>query len=348
MVALGVLGLRRAFQGRLDEAEGHDREPRVRRILRDDVFTGQGLFGLGLSKPSRPARGGGALLEESVEIGRRARYAGLRPRDPGARALAQGEHRRVVRRTPQPHCASRTNSGCRGRQRGASLSWRMLRGGGGDLRWRDGTSPRLSRLRRLSGCAPMWSSTHRPDSPGPTETCSSPDPASRGTQDREGVREHPARADAARGTCQTGVARRKPRRGGASVRGGGHGADHLRPRAVHGRGGGVPGRRRRRSRDALGRSSVEHAEGSEMSLEDALAYASRGRGPRNRPTTGWASLTPTEIEVCVTRRRADQPADRRASVRVQEHCQGAPRALFAKLGVSTRAELAAVASKRDL
>ena len=88
------------------------------------------------------------------------------------------------------------------------------------------------------------------------------------------------------------------------------------------------------------------AEGSEMSLEDALAYASRGRGPRNRPTTGWASLTPTEMEVL--RHAAEgltnpQTAERlfvsRSTVKVHlAH-------IFAKLGVSTRAELAAVAKQ---
>ena len=39
------------------------------------------------------------------------------------------------------------------------------------------------------------------------------------------------------------------------------------------------------------------AEGAELSLEDALAYAGRGRGERRRPARSWASLTPTELEV---------------------------------------------------
>jgi DNA-binding CsgD family transcriptional regulator len=38
-------------------------------------------------------------------------------------------------------------------------------------------------------------------------------------------------------------------------------------------------------------------EGAAMSLEDALAYASRGRGGRRRPTAGWQSLTPAESRV---------------------------------------------------
>lgn len=34
-----------------------------------------------------------------------------------------------------------------------------------------------------------------------------------------------------------------------------------------------------------------------MSAEEAIAYAQRGRGERKRPSTGWASLTPTELDV---------------------------------------------------
>lgn len=37
--------------------------------------------------------------------------------------------------------------------------------------------------------------------------------------------------------------------------------------------------------------------GAAMGLDDAATYATRGRGARRRPTTGWASLTPTELEV---------------------------------------------------
>ena len=39
------------------------------------------------------------------------------------------------------------------------------------------------------------------------------------------------------------------------------------------------------------------AEGAAMSLDEAIAYARRGRGERKRPTSGWASLTPTERDV---------------------------------------------------
>lgn len=38
-------------------------------------------------------------------------------------------------------------------------------------------------------------------------------------------------------------------------------------------------------------------QGRSMSLEDAVAYAARMRGPRRRPDSGWESLTPTERSV---------------------------------------------------
>lgn len=39
------------------------------------------------------------------------------------------------------------------------------------------------------------------------------------------------------------------------------------------------------------------AQGEALALTDAIAYALRGRGPRNRPPHGWPSLTPAELEV---------------------------------------------------
>jgi predicted ATPase/class 3 adenylate cyclase/DNA-binding CsgD family transcriptional regulator len=39
------------------------------------------------------------------------------------------------------------------------------------------------------------------------------------------------------------------------------------------------------------------AEAAALSTEEAIAYALRGRGERKRPSSGWASLTPTELDV---------------------------------------------------
>ena len=43
-------------------------------------------------------------------------------------------------------------------------------------------------------------------------------------------------------------------------------------------------------RNGLGEKDFEKAwaEGVAMSIEDAIAYAQRGRGERKRPATGWA------------------------------------------------------------
>jgi DNA-binding CsgD family transcriptional regulator len=52
-------------------------------------------------------------------------------------------------------------------------------------------------------------------------------------------------------------------------------------------------------RTALGQEDFDAAwaEGAALSIEEAIAYAQRGRGERKRPSTGWASLTPTERDV---------------------------------------------------
>ena len=52
-------------------------------------------------------------------------------------------------------------------------------------------------------------------------------------------------------------------------------------------------------REALGNNDFDAAwaEGAALSTEEAIAYAQRGRGARKRPSSGWASLTPTELDV---------------------------------------------------
>ncbi|MDT5098702.1 MAG: hypothetical protein QOC76_2439, partial [Mycobacterium sp.] len=52
-------------------------------------------------------------------------------------------------------------------------------------------------------------------------------------------------------------------------------------------------------RDAMGEKDFEtgRAEGAALSTDEAIAYAQRRRGQRKRPTSGWASLTPTERDV---------------------------------------------------
>ncbi len=90
------------------------------------------------------------------------------------------------------------------------------------------------------------------------------------------------------------------------------------------------------------------SEGSALDLEPAVAYATRARGARDRPSTGWGSLTPTELEVVglvVSGLTNPEIAARlfvsRATVKTHlSH-------VYAKLGVANRTELAALATEQD-
>ena len=103
-------------------------------------------------------------------------------------------------------------------------------------------------------------------------------------------------------------------------------------------------------RDSLGAEAFGDLwnEGAALRLEDAVAYATRARGERRRPSHGWSGLTPTELEV--VKHVAEgltnpQIADRMfiATGTVKTHLKH----IFEKLGVKTRSELAAQASRRD-
>ncbi|MDT5013860.1 MAG: hypothetical protein QOD39_20, partial [Mycobacterium sp.] len=52
-------------------------------------------------------------------------------------------------------------------------------------------------------------------------------------------------------------------------------------------------------RNTMGDSGFESAwaEGAALTADEAIAYARRGRGERKRPSSGWAALTPTELDV---------------------------------------------------
>ena len=90
-------------------------------------------------------------------------------------------------------------------------------------------------------------------------------------------------------------------------------------------------------------------EGHGLTLEDAVAHATRKGGGRKRPATGWASLTPAELEVvrlASEGMRNDAIAQRLfiAAGTVKVHLSH----IFAKLSISSRAELAAQAAAHDL
>ncbi|HEV2254605.1 MAG TPA: LuxR C-terminal-related transcriptional regulator [Streptosporangiaceae bacterium] len=91
------------------------------------------------------------------------------------------------------------------------------------------------------------------------------------------------------------------------------------------------------------------AEGRQLDGPAAVAYARRARGERRRPSFGWDSLTPTELEVVrLAAAGLTNPAigERLFISRgtVKTHLLH----VFAKLGVHTRAELAAAAIRRGL
>jgi len=82
-------------------------------------------------------------------------------------------------------------------------------------------------------------------------------------------------------------------------------------------------------------------EGEAMALADAIAYARRARGPRARPATGWASLTPTELEaarLAATGISNPQIAAQLFMARstVKMHLSS----VYMKLGIANRTELA--------
>jgi predicted ATPase/DNA-binding CsgD family transcriptional regulator len=90
------------------------------------------------------------------------------------------------------------------------------------------------------------------------------------------------------------------------------------------------------------------AEGASLSLDDAVAYARRARGTRDRPATGWASLTPTELDVVglVAEGLTNPEIGSRLFISratVKTHLSH----VYAKLDVSNRTELAALASARS-
>jgi DNA-binding CsgD family transcriptional regulator len=88
--------------------------------------------------------------------------------------------------------------------------------------------------------------------------------------------------------------------------------------------------------------------GAALSIEVAAAMARRGRGPRRRPAFGWASLTPSELDVAALVARGRTNPEIGASLGVsagtiKDHVSSVLR----KLGLRTRAELAAAVSSRE-
>jgi predicted ATPase/class 3 adenylate cyclase/DNA-binding CsgD family transcriptional regulator len=103
-----------------------------------------------------------------------------------------------------------------------------------------------------------------------------------------------------------------------------------------------------KSRDELGGKEFEvaWAEGAALSIKEAIAYAQRGRGERKRPTTGWASLTPTERDVVrlVSEGLSNKGIATRLFISprtVQTHLTH----VYTKLGFNSRVQLAQEAAR---
>ncbi len=105
-----------------------------------------------------------------------------------------------------------------------------------------------------------------------------------------------------------------------------------------------------RLRDEMGENDFDAAwaEGSALSTEEAIAYAQRGRGERKRPNSGWASLTPTELDVVrlVSEGLGNKDVATRLFISprtVQTHLTH----VYTKLGLTSRVQLAQEATRHS-
>jgi predicted ATPase/class 3 adenylate cyclase/DNA-binding CsgD family transcriptional regulator len=107
----------------------------------------------------------------------------------------------------------------------------------------------------------------------------------------------------------------------------------------------------KRARDALGDDRFEQtwAEGRSMDLDAVVTYAQRARGERGRPTSGWDSLTGTELQVVAHVAEGltnPQVAERMFISRdtVKTHLAH----IYAKVGIRSRTQLATLAARQRL
>lgn len=91
-----------------------------------------------------------------------------------------------------------------------------------------------------------------------------------------------------------------------------------------------------------GRFESAYAAGAAMSSDELVTYLRRRRGERKRPPSGWESLTPAELSV------AKLVAEGLSNPKIAEKLLVSPRTvsthlthIFAKLGMTSRAELSA-------
>jgi DNA-binding CsgD family transcriptional regulator len=129
-------------------------------------------------------------------------------------------------------------------------------------------------------------------------------------------------------------------------------AESLRQRTGQRR---LPGQQARFEADVRSASELlaEHfiavwEEASGLSVGEAVGYARRSRGERKRPTSGWDSLTPTERQVVeLAAQGLTNPDIGRQLFMSRGTVKTHLAHVYAKLNLTTRAELASVASRRN-
>jgi DNA-binding CsgD family transcriptional regulator/tetratricopeptide (TPR) repeat protein len=101
-------------------------------------------------------------------------------------------------------------------------------------------------------------------------------------------------------------------------------------------------------RASLGREAFEDIwrDGMSMPLDDVVAVLTRGRGPRGRPQAGWASLSPTELDVARLVSEGLSNPEIASRLYVSRSTVKAHLAhIYAKVGVANRTELATIVSR---
>jgi len=104
------------------------------------------------------------------------------------------------------------------------------------------------------------------------------------------------------------------------------------------------------ARAGLGDDAFEAAwgEGEALTIDAAVAYASRARGERHRPSSGWASLTPTELDVARLAAEGLSNAEIGAKLFISA---GTAKVhlhhIYGKLNVANRAQLTAEVTRRS-
>jgi predicted ATPase/class 3 adenylate cyclase/DNA-binding CsgD family transcriptional regulator len=105
-----------------------------------------------------------------------------------------------------------------------------------------------------------------------------------------------------------------------------------------------------RLQNVLGENDFDGAwaEGAALSIEEAVAYAQRGRGERKRASSGWASLTRAELDVVklVSEGLGNKNIAERLFISprtVQAHLTH----IYAKLGLTSRVQLAQEAARHN-